>query len=342
MVKEGGIVICSAVIFFFTALIVPLCFFMGYYSVYKEHCYPDQPDYVHYHPNTDYKLDRNNEDEANIYDSREYQISLPPDRYADRMKAVNDLLVLLRNYTGLELKTEDFETDIYEEVQYHSKTCGRSYSEFRRRKYYDSNRIVIENGTAVSINMDAYPKTYKKDALTHNLHPGAMYMNQSEEKIEQGSFVNIFFIFGNFSDFFCETDIHTAYYKFNRETKIKHLPGNFEVTTCGQAKEMFPYAFPNKSNIHDNTPLSLTAGAPIYYVWEYSISDHAFYGTTKIKFAWTLYFKQLGYCYDFTRKPMYESEFSMRVYSLGNGWADWDYDVLVYMGQLYKKLKNFY
>ena len=102
---------------------------------------------------------------------------------------------------------------------------------------------------------------------------------------------------------------------------------------------MFPNAFPNKTK--DSTTVSTLSGNT-FYVWEYSITDHTYYGTTKIKFAWTLYFMQLGYCYDFTRKPMYQSEFSMRVFSLGNGWADWDYDALVFVGELYGKLKKFY
>lgn len=178
----------ACVLLLLLVLIAPLSYLAGYYVAYNH--YLEQDDFVYYYPEVDYKLDRNNPDEADVLESREYQVKLDvPGFYANRTAGVDELLNFIRNFTGLKLKNKDFKVDIYEEIQYRPTDCGRYYDELRKRKYFgDSHPNPKDNSTAVSLNIDSSPHRYKKSVLVNNLHPAPEYKDSSEEKIEQGFF----------------------------------------------------------------------------------------------------------------------------------------------------------
>merc|ERR1712137_11963 len=89
---------------------VVFSFLLGYLMAI--HQVTDQPNFVYYYPRWEYQLNRSDPREAEILESREYQIKVPVDVYTDRATAVADLLEFLRNQTGLKFKKKDAETEI--------------------------------------------------------------------------------------------------------------------------------------------------------------------------------------------------------------------------------------
>lgn len=100
---------------------------------------------------------------------------------------------------------------------------------------------------------------------------------------------------------------------------------------------MFPYAF--------NAPTDVTAPIgiinPTYYVWEYSIGGDMFFGTTKFKLGWTLYYTSLENALDYQLAPEHQPEFSIRIYSPGDGIAPWHYEALEYAADIFRKTMEF-
>ena len=113
------------------------------------------------------------------------------------------------------------------------------------------------------------------------------------------------------------------------------------MTKCSDAMTLFPWAFPNTTS--PDQPLTTRESRTVKYIWEYSISDKVYYDTTKIKFAWTMYYDNLSNCYDPLAQAINGySEFSIRVYSLGEGYASWNKDALTYVAKLYLAILDFY
>jgi len=154
--------------------------------------------------------------------------------------------------------------------------------------------------------------------MIFDLSPSSNY--KSEEKIEQ--------------------DIHSKYYKFNRKTKIKKLPNDYDIKTCGDIVELFPNAL-NDYKFNKNGEVSLTKHDK--YIWQYSFKgDDLYYGTTKYKFNWTLYYKSMEQALDPTEIPNESAEFSIRIYSINEGYGPWMYEPLEYTANLYSSILDFY
>lgn len=306
--------ILGACILLFSAVV--FSFLLGYFFAVEKYTW--QPDGVYYYPRWQYQLNRTDPKEENIMETREYQISISSKDYTPRMVGIDRLTEFLRNFTGEKLKEKDADIDIYWETHYKSQVCGHKFSEVRKRIKYDTHGKEVENKTTIDINQDSVPKKDKSTAMKWDLQPNSTYV--SEEKIEQ--------------------DIHKTYYKFNRKTKIKDLPTDFDLETCGDLLELFPYAFDTVGPVDVHTELPKLSSE--YAVWEYSFSGKMYYGILKYKFAWTLYYSTV----DHARKSNYppsdsSSEFSFRIYSLGKGYGPWQYDGLVFAAQLYDALLNF-
>lgn len=294
-----------------------LSFLLGYF--FAVHKFTDQPDGVYYYPRWQYQLNRTDPKEADIMETREYQVSLNKDDYTPRLDGIRKLTAFLRNFTGEKLKEKDADISIYWETHYNSKPCGHKYSEVRRRFSYDTHGDIIEDKTTMDINQDSNPKPDKSTAMQWDLQPNSNYKN--EEKIEQ--------------------DIHHSYYKFNRKTKIKNLPTDFELNTCGDLVELFPHAFDSNTVPVDNSTKIKEDGTS-YAVYEYSFSGKMYYNILKYKFAWTLYYSTIDRSRNNNFPPSGQmSEFSFRIYSLGKGLGPWQYDGLVFAADLYKAVQQF-
>merc|ERR1712137_75909 len=170
---------------------------------------------------------------------------------------------------------------------------------------------ILESPCTVDINNDAVPPEYKENALTWNLTAAEGY--KSEQKIEQ--------------------DIHVDHYKFNRKAKIKDLPRNYVITHCSQIEELFPSAF--KKPVPD---ANVYETGSAWYIWQYSFSGKMFHNIVKYKFALTLYYYQLDAALDYSRVPLPISEFSIRVYSPGEGYGPWQYEALKYSADIYQQI----
>jgi len=298
-------------------------FLLGYFTAIAQ--LTSQPDGVFYYPDWEYRLDRNNPKEADIMETREYQISLGNsiinNHYEPRSAGVKEMVQFLRNYTGEKLKDGSEDIYVYWEVHYDSKPCGHEFSEIRVRSSWDLDGNIIENKTTVDINQDSVPGPYKEDAMTWDLSANEIY--DSEEKIEE--------------------DIHTHSHKFNRKTKVKHLPTDFTLSTCGDLLEMFPHAFDKKGNVDPNTHLPVSSKPPPYGVYEVSYSGKMYYDILKYKFSWTFYYGSVAHALNDRAKPAPSaSEFSFRIYSPGEGYGPWQYEGLVYAAELYHAVQKFY
>ena len=102
---------------------------------------------------------------------------------------------------------------------------------------------------------------------------------------------------------------------------------------------MFPGAF--KNGITHPEEHILQEGVSLT-IWEYSFKGKMFFDIVKYKFAWTLYFLSIDTALDFDAQPFPNSEFSIRVYSPGEGYGPWQYEALEYSASIYKKLLDYY
>ena len=304
--------------FLFVFVAVVVAFLLGYLVAIEQ--VTAQPDYVYYYPNFAYQLDRNNPKEADIMETREYQVKLSNTllhtKYKPRMDGIRELTEFLRNKTGEKLNEKDADVQIYLETHYSSVDCGHKFSELRRRIPHDTEGIPFENKTAVGINEDSHKHKHKATAMAWDLQAAEGY--KSEEKIEQ--------------------DIHTSFYKFNRKTKIKNLSVDFDMETCSDMLDLFPYALDGVEEANPQGKLS--KHSEDHAVWIYSFSDFMFYDAIKYKFAWTLYYPTIEDAVH--ESHVSSSEFSIRIYSLGKGYGPWEYNSLKYTAELFQAILDFY
>lgn len=158
-------------------------FLLGYYAAISQ--ITKQDDFVYYYPRWQKQLDRSDPNEADIMETREYQIRLPVDIYSNRMEAINELTSYLREITGESLDPKDAEIKIYREGQYNSANCGIRFSELRIRHFFDEEgNETNKDDTTVDINHDSNPLELKESALQWNLTAAEGFKN--EQKLEQG------------------------------------------------------------------------------------------------------------------------------------------------------------
>jgi len=305
------IVLLTIILFLFVfAATFTISFLFGYLVAVDS----PQNKYVYYFPNTD-RMNRDDPLEKNLLQTKEYQVRISKTRYADRMDSVRALTQYLRTLTGLKLDENDAKIEIYRETQYSTSECGHQFSELRQRIFYDENGDIIEDKTTIDINEDSNPTDDIHTATAWDLAAADHY--KSEEKIEQ--------------------DIHSSHYKYNRKTKVKNLPTKFKLKTCGDIEEMFPYAF----GVPIDGDKKLHGLGTVYYVWEYSFSGYMFFDSVKFKFAWTLYYTSLENALDYQLAPEHQPEFSIRVYSPGDGMAPWYKEALEYSADIFVKVLAF-
>ena len=157
-------------------------FLLGYFFAMQQ--ITDQDDFVYYYT-WQKQLDRSDPNEADIMETREYQLRLPTDVYINRLEAVNELTRYLREISGEKLDPNDAKIEIFKETQLSSGNCGIKFSELRLRHFYDENgNIINKDITTLDINHDAEPPELKEAALKWNLTANAIYKN--EQKLEQG------------------------------------------------------------------------------------------------------------------------------------------------------------
>ena len=131
--------------------------------------------------------------------------------------------------------------------------------------------------------------------------------------------------------------MHPCWYKFNKKTKVKSLPNEFAFETCADVVDLYPHSF---DGVDLEKPIS-TKG--VAYFWEYKFKGHMQGGVTKYKLSFNLAYKSMELAQDGTTTPVSgESEFSIRMYSPGDGLLPWDYKLLAEMGENYLYLLDNY
>ena len=133
-------------------------------------------------------------------------------------------------------------------------------------------------------------------------------------------------------------DIHTSSDKFNIKAKIKKLPTHFsDVKTCGKVSALFPYCF--GEDVDPDAPVQKSGND--VFIWDYSYSDYMFFGTSKVKLSWTLYYDDLESAMDYSKAPTHHSEFSIRIYSPNEGMGPFQRESLDWVAAIYRGVKEY-
>ena len=131
--------------------------------------------------------------------------------------------------------------------------------------------------------------------------------------------------------------MHSCWYKFNKKTKVKNLATNFEFKTCGDVLALYPHSFKGANEKKSISKKSTT------YFWEWKYHGYMQNDQTKFKLSINLAYKSLSAALDGNIAPTSgESEFSIRMYSPGDGKDLWNYKLLAEMGENYKFLLDTY
>ena len=101
---------------------------------------------------------------------------------------------------------------------------------------------------------------------------------------------------------------------------------------------MFPHALDGFE--YDPTKKLSTMGTN--YIWEYTYTGMMFYGTSKIKLSWTLYYNSMSNALNPLATPKSSSEFSMRIYSGNDGMAPYQREALDFVAAMYRGVNDFY
>ena len=120
--------------------------------------------------------------------------------------------------------------------------------------------------------------------------------------------------------------------------KVEKLPYGTELS-CAKCLEYFPNYFVNPNGVNS------TLGLHSNKTWWSSIVGKDYYlfnGTTKIKSSFNLYYNNYAEAVSGSAPPLRDSEWSLRIYSLGDGYGPWDRYILTTIGQLYRYLLDNY
>lgn len=266
-----------------------------------------------YHYSDDYQINRNDPTQYELMETNEYQLQLDPSKFTNRAAGMHELLSIVDSFLGSDLASQPAETSLWYELQYDLDKCGADYSELRVRNYIDGEG----NGTASSsVNKNVHGN--KVEFTEYLLLPAMNHTKHSEQKLEQ--------------------DIHPCYFKYNRKVKVEKLPFGTELT-CAKCLEYFPTYFINPDGVNS------TLGLHSNKTWWSSMIGKDYYlfnGTTKIKSSFNLYYSNYAEAVSGSAPPLRDSEWSLRIYSLGDGYGPWDRYVLTTIGQLYRYLLDHY
>jgi hypothetical protein len=107
---------------------------------------------------------------------------------------------------------------------------------------------------------------------------------------------------------------------------------------CEKCHELFPNTFYD-ADLFAASPLRVHSDK----VWWALIQDGYLFGnTTKFKASFTLAYETLEEAQNIMNKPHHDSEWSLRIYSLNDGYGPWDEYVLASLGHFYKSLLTHY
>ena len=107
--------------------------------------------------------------------------------------------------------------------------------------------------------------------------------------------------------------------------------------TCGDVSTLFPYCFDEDVDLD----AEITTSGRDKYIWDYSYSDYMFFGTSKVKLSWTLYYDTLAAAMDYTKAPTHRSEFSIRIYSPNKGMGPFQRESLDFVASIYRGVVDY-
>jgi len=263
----------------------------------------NSPEWV-YHYSTDYPLDRNDPTQRSVMQTNEYQIALNTDLFANRTEGVEVLQRIVTQYLGKYISSlEEPEQLIWNEVQYEPGGCGVPFSELRVRNYLNGKHA---NSSALDVNKDVKQVI---DAVSTTYLPPVEHIKHYEMKLEQ--------------------DIHVCRNKFNRKLKLKKVPFGTELD-CQSCKHYFPNTFYDE-DLWDKNPLRVHSDK---HWWILEQKGYLFGNSTQFKATFSLAYTDYNDLMT-GRKPHHDTEWSIRIYSLDDGYGPWDAYVLAVMGDFF-------
>ena len=126
-------------------------------------------------------------------------------------------------------------------------------------------------------------------------------------------------------------DVHVCVAKLNRKLKLKQVPFGTELN-CERCKEFFPNTFYDTEAFED-APLEVKNDR---YFWVFEQNGYLFDESTRFKTSFTLSYDSYESALNGDKKPDHTSEWSIRVYSLNEGYGLWDEYVLSTMAEFYR------